>query len=179
MTDLGLLGPENTFHDLARKRFLPQLTFEYFKTFDEIFHALKLGKVKQALVALSNSHSGKVGDNLVLIKEKGFQLIEEFVLPVNLCLGSLNPNTIESIKKIYSHPMAIKETTEYFSHYSHIKFVASSSTAGAIEELRNSNNENAGVISSKEALEAQEFLIISEDIQDEAHNSTTFGLITL
>ncbi|NVK85386.1 MAG: hypothetical protein HWE21_13765 [Cytophagia bacterium] len=179
MIDLGLLGPENTFHDLARKRFLPQLTFEYFKTFDEIFQAIKSGQVKQALIALRNSHSGAVGENHELIKENGLSLIKEFVLPVNLCLGSLYPNSIESIKKIYSHPMAIKETTEYFSHYSHIKFVASSSTAGAIEELRNSHNKLAGVISSKEALEAQGFLIISEGIQDEAHNSTTFGLITL
>jgi len=178
MTNLGLLGPENTFHDLARKRFLPHLTPHYFKTFEEIFQALKNGTIEQALIALKNSGSGKVGNNIELIQEKGLKLIEEFELPVNLCLGSLYPNTINSIKRVFSHPMAIKETTRYFSKYSHIKFVASSSTAGAVEELRNSRDKHAGVISSKEALQDQQLLIISEGIQDEAHNSTTFGLIS-
>lgn len=178
MTNLGLLGPENTFHDLARKRFLPHLTPCYFKTFDEIFQALKNGTIEKALVALRNSGSGLVGDNLEQIKARGLRLMEEFELPVNLCLGSLHPNTIQSIRRVFSHPMAIKETTAYFSRYSHIRFVASTSTAGAVEELRNSNDRHAGVISSREALLDQQLLIISENIQDEAHNSTTFGLIS-
>ena len=178
MTDLGLLGPENTFHDLARKRFLPHLNPFYFKTFDEIFQALKSGEINQALIALRNSHSGIVSNNEEIIQQKGLKILEEFELPVNLCLGSLYPNTIETVKRIFSHPMAIKETTAFFSNYSHIKFVASSSTAGAIEELRNSHDQRAGVISSKEALQEQQFLIISENIQDEAQNSTTFGLIS-
>lgn len=179
MTNLGLLGPENTFHDLARKRFLPQLTPHYYKTFEEIFQSLKQGKVNQALIALKNSHSGKVAHNLEVIKTEGFTLLEEFELPVNLCLGSMKPNTINSIKKIFSHPMAIEETTEYFSKYSHIKFVSSTSTAGAIDELRNSYSQNAGVISSREALEDQKLLIIAENIQDEKDNTTTFGLISI
>lgn len=179
MTELGLLGPENTFHDLARKRFLPQLSFEYFNSFDAIFKALSEGEIKQALVALRNSHSGKVSNNSDRIKENSLSLLEEFELPVNLCLGSTSPNTIDSINKIYSHPMAIKETTKYFLKYSHIKFVSSSSTAGAIEELRNGRDKNAGVISSKEALTDQKLLIISENIQDDKSNSTTFGLISL
>lgn len=179
MTDLGLLGPENTFHDLARRRFLPHLNHRYFNSFDEIFQALKTGEIGQALIALKNSGSGKVGNNQELIRSKGLQIVEEFELPVNLCLGSLFPNTITSIKRVFSHPMAIKETTHYFSKYSHIKFVASSSTAGAIDELRNSHDRHAGVISSSEALSQQGMLIISENIQDEVDNSTTFGLIRL
>lgn len=178
MTNLGLLGPENTFHDLARKKFLPHLIPLYFKSFEEIFQALKNGSINQALVALKNSGSGPVGNNMEQIKERGLQLLEEFELPVNLCLGSLNPNTVTSIRRVFSHPMAIKETAQFFGKYSHIKFVASSSTAGAIEELRNSRDKHAGVISSKEAIIDQELLIISENIQDEAHNSTTFGLIS-
>ncbi len=177
MTDLGLLGPENTFHDLARKRFLPHLSFAYFQNFETIFKALKDGQIKQALVALRNSHSGQVGNNLETIRQRGLQLIEEFELPVNLCLGSLKPNTIKSIRKVFSHPMAIKETTHFFSKYSHIKFIASSSTAGAIDELKNSRDSQAAVISSKEALESQGLLIIAGGIQDEKHNTTTFGLI--
>lgn len=179
MTNLGLLGPENTFHDLARKRFLPDHTPFYYKSFDEIFSALKDGSIQYALMALSNSGAGIVGNNLEIIKKNGFKLLNEFELQINLCLGSANNNTIMTIKRIFSHPMAIKETTHYFSKYTHIKFVSSTSTAGAIDEMRNSRDKHAGVISSKEALEDQQLLIIAENIQDQSHNSTTFGLISI
>lgn len=179
MTNLGLLGPENTFHDLARKQFLPDHTPHYFKSFEDIFQALRQGQINKALIALSNSGAGIVGNNLEIIQTSGFRLLEKFELPINLCLGCAQTNTITNIQKIFSHPMAIKETKEYFSKYSHIKFVSSISTAGAIDELKNSRDKLAGVISSKEALENHGLLIIAENIQDEAHNSTTFGLISI
>lgn len=177
MADLGLLGPENTYHDIARKRYIPHLSYTFFNSFDDIFAALKEGKIKKALVAIRNSTSGRVSNNLERIKSYGFNVREQFELPVHLYLGSLNPNTVKSIRKIYSHPMAIKETQRYFSKYHHITFISSTSTAGAIDELRNSHNEQAAVISSKEALEKNNLLVISENIEDDPDNTTTFSLI--
>ncbi|HEY9117673.1 MAG TPA: prephenate dehydratase domain-containing protein [Roseivirga sp.] len=179
MINLGLLGPENTFHDLARKRYLPNSKPHYFNSFHDIFHALESGEVEQVLVAISNSMAGKVGNNLEIIKTKGYQVLEKYDLSIQLCLGSQYPNSLNSIKKIYSHPMAIKETTHYFSKYSHIKFIASTSTAGAIDEMKSSKDKQAAVISSKEALESLNLLIIEENIHDESNNITTFGLISI
>lgn len=177
MTELGILGPENTYHDIARKRYLPHLSYTFFSSFDDIFKALKEGKVKKALVAIRNNTSGLVSNNLDRIKSYGFQIREQFDLPVHLYLGSLKPNTIASIKKIYSHPMAIKETQKYFSKYHHITFISSTSTAGAIAEMKNSHDSETAVISSREALETNNLLIISENIEDHSDNTTTFSLI--
>ena len=177
MTDLGLLGPENTYHDIARRRYIPHLSYTFFNSFDEIFVALKEGKVKKALIAIRNSTSGLVSNNLDRIKNYGFNVREQFELPVHLYLGSAAPNTIKSIRKIYSHPMAIKETQGFFSKYHHITFISSASTAGAIDELRNSHDQKAAVISSKEALEKNNLLIISGNIEDHPDNTTTFSLI--
>lgn len=177
MTDLGLLGPENTYHDIARKRYLPNVSTTFFKNFDDVFTALREGKVNRALIAIKNSTSGFVSNNLERIKSSGFKIVDEFELPIHLCLGSIHPNSLSSIKKIYSHPMAIKETQRFFRKYSHITFISSTSTAGAIDELRNNRDPHGAVISSKEALEGNELLMISENIEDEPNNSTTFTLI--
>ena len=179
MNSLGLLGPENTYHDIARKRYLPHFKPNFYKSFDELFRALKEGKINKALVALRNSTSGFVNDNLDTIKKSGFKVIEEFEMPIHLYLGSVQPNTLKSIRKIYSHPMAIKETQKYFRKYSHITFISSESTTGAIQELKNNRDPYAAVISSKEALDKNELLTISEHIEDEPNNSTTFGLIEM
>ena len=177
MTNLGILGPKHTYHDIARKRYLPHFIPSFYNNFDDLFSALKEGKINRALIALKNSTSGLVSNNLERIKKSGYRVIEEFEMPIHLCLGSMHPNSLKSIRKIYSHPMAIKETQKYFQKYSHITFISSESTAGAIDELKNIKDPNAAVISSKEALEENELVMISENIEDEPNNSTTFGLI--
>lgn len=177
MIELGILGPENTYHDIARKRYLPHLSYSFFNSFDDIFKALKDGKIKKALVAIKNNTSGLVNDNMERIKAYGFKVREQFDLPIHLYLGSFSPNTIKGIRKVYSHPMAIKETQRFFSKYHHITFISSTSTAGAIDEMRNSHDAATAVISSKEALEKNNLLIISENIEDDADNTTTFSLI--
>ncbi|PWL27438.1 prephenate dehydratase domain-containing protein [uncultured Roseivirga sp.] len=177
MTDLGLLGPEYTFHDLARRRFLSELKHTYYSSFDEVFNALKSGEIKQALIAVKNSSSGLVNDNLERISSE-YHHIETYELPVHLCLGSSTQRTIDKIKKVFSHHMAIKETEKYFSKYHHITFIATSSTAGAVDELLNSKDKTAAVISSKEAIESNKLQLLAENIEDEKHNFTTFYLVT-
>lgn len=177
MSKIAVLGPENTFHDIARKKYIPHFEPQFFNNFDEIFEALQVGRVSSALIAIKNSSSGFVSNNLERIKSNGYRIVEEFDLPVNLHLGSKFPNSLESIRKIYSHPMAIKETQKYFRKYSHIKFIATASTAGAIEEVQNNNETNVAVIASREALVDGRLLLISANIEDEPNNATTFSLI--
>lgn len=177
MTELGLLGPENTYHDIARQRFLPNLSFSFFNNFDDIFKALREGKIRKALIAVRNNASGLVSDNLERIKAAQFKIVQEYDLPVNLCLGSNKALSLKEITKIYSHTMAIKETQKFFSKYSHITFISSTSTAGAIQELINNREKTAAVISSKEAIETNNLLLIAENIEDHPDNKTTFTLI--
>lgn len=177
MTELGLLGPENTFHDIARQQFLPHLSYHFYSSFNDIFKALKNNQIEKALIAIENNTSGLVGDNLVRIKNTGFKILESFQLPIHLYLGSITPITLEHIKKIYSHSMAIRETQKFFLKYSHITFIASTSTAGAIEELKNNRDQHAAVIASKQAIEAKGLLILSQHIENHSDNQTTFALV--
>jgi prephenate dehydratase len=177
MKDLGLLGPQYTYHDLARATFVGELSYTYFNSFEEVFTALKIGEIKQALVAITNNNAGKVGDNQERIIKEKFKQLEFFDLPIHLCIGSKVKLTLGQINKIYSHPMAIKETQSYFSNFSHLTFVPSISTAGAIEALKNNKNDQAAVISSKAAIEFNKLHLLAENIEDHENNMTRFCLI--
>ena len=177
MGDLGLLGPEYTFHDMARAKFLPHYAAHYFDSFTEIFEALREGKITHALVATENSSSGLIERNAERISSEGHSIIDSFTLPIQLQVGSRFPRTLDRIKKIYSHPMAIKETSRFFRKYSHITFISTSSTAAAIEELLNHNERDAAVIAGQEALAHYQLLNVAKNIQDEPNNQTTFTFI--
>ena len=177
MTEIGLLGPENTFHDLARKKYFPESSPIFFKSFDKIFSALEEKRIDQALIAVENTLAGKVLDNEARIQHAKLTIVQTFDYQIDLYLASQHSNELMGIKMIFSHPMAIKETQKFFSKYSHIKFIASNSSAGAIEEMKNSFDKHAAVICSKEAIENHQLTIIAESIQDEDQNFTQFALV--
>ena len=177
MNDLGLLGPAYTFHDIARRKFLPHYKAHHYDTFQEVFKALVEEKISYALIATENSSTGTVDTNQAVIDAHQYQIVETFSLPINLQIGSRFPNTLDGIRKIYSHPMAIKETKAFFSKYSSITFIATSSTAGAIEEHLNHNEKDAAVIAGQEALEHYGLLNLAKNIEDYQNNKTTFCLI--
>ena len=179
MNTLGLLGPKYTYHDLAREKFLPHLTYQYFDSFDDIFAALKSGKIKKALVAIRNTSVGPVNNNQERIKKENMQVLAKFDLPIHLYLGGHQNVSIENLKKIYSHPMAIKETQRYFSKYSHLTFIASTSTAGAIEAMENNQREHTAVIASREAILGNDLYLMDEGIEDDESNMTTFAYISI
>lgn len=177
MDDLGLLGPLYTFHDIARRKFLPHYTPKFYDTFDELFEGIAKNEVKRALIAISNSSNGLVEDNEQRIQALSLKVIDTFQQPIKLHIGSKYPNTLESLKKIYSHPMAIKETQGFFKKYSHLTFIATNSTAGAIEEHLNQKEVHAAVIAGEAALDHYGLLNIAKDIADEPNNATTFCLV--
>lgn len=177
MDKLGILGPENTFHDIARKKYIPQYPVLYYNDFDSIFTALASDNITKAFIAIENNSSGLVGNNLERIEKTGLAILATYDLPIKLHLGSLNARKIEELSKIYSHPMAIKETVHFFSAYPNITFEATRSTAAAIEKALKTKTRGVGVISSKQALAASPLLTIAESIEDEPNNATTFCLI--
>lgn len=177
MNKLGLLGPQYTYHDIARKRFIPHYSYVYFNSFDDIFNALADNTIELALIAIKNNQAGLVANNLKVIEKRNYQIIEQFELDIHLQLGSREPNTLESIEKIFSHPMAIKETSQFFRKYSHLVFISTTSTAAAVEELIDQNDPHAAVIASQEALDHHQLLLIAQNIEDSERNTTTFALI--
>lgn len=177
MDDLGLLGPLYTFHDIARRKFLPHYEPKFYDTFDQLFEAIEKKEVNKALVAISNSGSGPVANNEERIEELSLRVIDTFELPIKLHIGSKYPNTLESLKKVYSHPMAIKQTQGFFKKYSRLTFIATNSTAGAIEEHLHHREVHAAVIAGEAALEHYRILSIAKDIADEPNNATTFCLV--
>ena len=177
MTEIGLLGPENTFHDLARKKYFPESSPIFLKSFDQIFNALEEKTIDHAIIALENNLAGKVLDNEARIQRSLLTIVQTFDYQIDLYLASQQSNVLRDIKKIFSHPLAIKETQKFFSKYSHIKFIASNSSSGAIEEMKNSFDKHSAVICSKEAIENHQLTIIAESIQDEDQNFTKFAFI--
>src|SRR5690606_12392325 len=88
------------------------------------------------------------------------------------------PNqTMEDIKEVYSHPMALLQCKEFFKNYPHIKLVEDKDTAEVSERIHLQKLKNIGAIASVMAAEIFELDILAHSIQTIKQNETRFDIV--
>jgi prephenate dehydratase len=129
MSKIAYLGPEFSYHYLATS-LLPNDFDDYQKipcqTFAEIFQQVELGNY--GLIATRNKIIGYLKHNLKLIAEKNLDIEQRIKLPIQHCLLGLPNSSSDSIKTVYSHPVAISQCSFWLSG---IDTVETNSTAEA------------------------------------------------
>jgi prephenate dehydratase len=77
--------------------------------------------------------------NYNLLKESKVKIIGELSLHITQNLMALPGTTIETIREIYSHPIAIQQSMEFLSNYPHIKLIEWSDTASSAQKIATNN----------------------------------------
>jgi prephenate dehydratase len=88
------------------------------------------------------------------------------------------PNqSIDDIKEVYSHPMALLQCKAFFKQYPHIKLIEDIDTAQVAQRIQENQIKNVAAIASRLAAQLFELHIISESIQTIKHNETRFFVV--
>jgi prephenate dehydratase len=109
-------------------------------------------------------------------------IIAEIYLKINFHLISFEGNTLENIKQVYSHPVALGQIRQFLHEHKHIQALEFSDTAGAVnmikQKYKDSNNKyNYGAVASAFAAHTYGMTIIKEDILENQNNYTRFFLL--
>jgi len=75
--------------------------------------SLKNGESNFAVMAIENSIAGSILPNYFLLQEYHFSIIGEVYLPIHMHLLALPGVKLSDIKNIESHPMAIRQCSDY------------------------------------------------------------------
>ena len=183
--DIAVLGPANTFSDLAVKKYKPKARVYYAPTIAGVFDSLSKKKVREALVPLSNSLSGPVRDTVKGLKRHPeFRIRKTFALPIHLALAAGKGVKLGDIKTVYSHPQAFLQCRAFLKkHLPRAKCVPVKSTVAGLELAGAHKNAGTGVlahaaaIGPAEAAKALGLNILKTRIEDDRGNLTTFALI--
>ena len=79
------------------------------RTFTDLFNELQDKKVDCGILAMENSVAGSLLQNLNLLRESGLTIMGEQYLRVVQNLIALPGQTIDNLKEIHSHPIAIQQ----------------------------------------------------------------------
>tara|TARA_R100001369_G_scaffold4044_8_gene12141 strand:+ start:42256 stop:43083 length:828 start_codon:yes stop_codon:yes gene_type:complete len=175
---IAIQGIKGSFHhEVAQKYFDVNTDVIECLSFDDTVDSLLNGKTDTAVMALENSIAGSIIPNYALIDDNDLKIIGEYYLDVQHNLLASQGQSIEDIKEVHSHPMALLQCKEFFKNFPQIKLVEAKDTAGVAKQISEQNLKGIAAIASKNAADLYGVTILASCIQTIKHNETRFVIV--
>jgi len=146
-------------------------------TFEDCFAAVEKGEADLAMIPVENTIAGRVSDIHSLLPGTNLQIVAEYYLPIRFQLMALPGVKLEEVKKARSHIMGLGQCRKFLRAHG-IDSVTASDTAGAAHEVAESGDRTVAAIAPRLAAEVYGLEILAEDIEDAAHNTTRFVIMS-
>lgn len=143
-------------------------------TFEEVFDAVAQGTVELGVVPIENTLAGSVHAIYDLLGRKRVHVVGETNVRVSHVLVAAPGATIQSIKRVRSHPVGLAQCEAFFRAHPQIEPVAAYNTAGAIAEVVAGGAIDEAAIGSRRAAERYGGVILAEGLEDAPENWTRF-----
>jgi prephenate dehydratase len=172
----GVLGSFH--HQVANEYFGNSTELLECMSFDAVVQGLLQNQVEDGVMAIENSIAGTIIPNYALIDRNELIITGEHYVKINHNLMALPGQSIEDIKEVHSHPMALLQCAVFFSQYPHIRLVESVDTAETAKRIREQNIKGLGAIASDTAAAMYDLTILASGIHTIQSNYTRFVIVS-
>jgi chorismate mutase/prephenate dehydratase len=148
-----------------------------FSKFSQALDALLQGEVERAVLPIQNSLAGSIHEVYKLLGSSDTHVIGEEYMRVDHCLIGLSASSHDQLRRIYSHPVALRQCREYMLSNPGIEFVADIDTAMAVQRIKEDNDPTQAAIASSSAASLHNMKIIEGGISDHPENTTRFWIV--
>jgi len=176
---ISIQGEAGSFHEAAAREYFSHETIDIIpcSTFDQTIDAARTGAADFAVMAIENARAGSILYNYTLIRESGLKILGEINLRIKQNLMGLPGQTIEDIREIRTHPIAISQCMTFLNQHQHILLIESEDTAASAREISEKKLKGIGAIASSGAARLYGLDIIAEGIETYKKNYTRFLVI--
>ena len=175
---VSIQGYEGSFHQMAAQQFFGKhVTVIPCATFREV---VKIAGNKResdgGIMAIENSIAGSILPNYQLLQKSGLVVTGEIYLQIRQNL-LVNPGvTLEDIKEVHSHSMAIQQCFGFLDKYNW-KLVETEDTALSAKLVHQRRSRHIAAIASRLAAELFELDVIAPNIHTMKDNYTRFLVV--
>ena len=176
--NIGIQGVKGSFHHIVANNFFgKEIHLTEFLSFEEMIYNLNEGKIDYAVMAIENSTAGSIIPNYALIDEYDINIVGEYYHQITHNLMALKGQSLEDIKEVQSHPMALLQCRDFFKNNSSITLVEEKDTAQIAKKIADNKLKGLGAIASELACKIYDLEIIKENIQTIKKNQTRFVIL--
>jgi prephenate dehydratase len=170
-------GERGANSDLACREAYPDYEPLPSPTFEDCFSALTSGEADLGMIPIENSVAGRVADIHHLMPTAKLHIIAEWFLPIRNQLMAPKGATLQSIKTVQSHVMALGQCRNSMRALN-LKPIVAADTAGSAREIAEANDPTRAAIASRLAAEIYGLNILKENVEDESNSTTRFVVLS-
>jgi prephenate dehydratase len=177
--NVAIQGIAASFHEMAAINYFEEHieTIECL-TFHQLCESLKTGKSDFAVMAIENSIAGSILPNYFLLQDYHFSIVGEIYLPIHMHLLALPGVKLSDITTIESHPMAIRQCSEYLQALNGVEIRESDDTALSAKRVSELKLKNTAAIANEAAAKRFGLEILEKRIETHKKNFTRFLILT-
>jgi prephenate dehydratase len=170
---IAFQGRPGAYSDLACRTAYPGRPTLPCESFERAIDAVHAGEAALAMLPCENSLAGRVPDIHSLLPQSGLFIIGEHFQRVEHCLLAPPGATIEGIKRVHSHSVALGQVRKILRELN-VTAVVEADTAGSAQLVAGWQNPEDAAIASSLAAEIYGLRVLRANVEDAAHNTTRF-----
>ncbi|MBX2917467.1 MAG: prephenate dehydratase [Cyclobacteriaceae bacterium] len=176
---IAIQGIATSFHEVAALTYFhePIQTVECL-SFHALCESLKKGESDYAVMAIENSIAGSILPNYFLLQEYHFSIIGEVYLPIHMHLLALPGVKLNDLTSIESHPMAIRQCTDFLYKLNGVQILESEDTALSARKVKEQKLKTTAAIANEYAAKKFGLNILEKRIETHKKNFTRFLILT-
>ena len=178
MKRVAIQGVKGCFHEIAAREFFQGEEIEAVEceTFEKLFATVKREGII-ATLAIENTIAGNLLQNHILLKESGLKIAGEQKIRIRHNLVALPGQELESIKEVYSHPIALMQIRNFLEDHKFLKAVEWDDTASSAKMIAHEHCMGKAGVCSEWAAEIYGLEILAKGIETNKRNFTRFLVI--
>ena len=146
-------------------------------TFEDTIAAVQNGDADFGVVPVENSLYGRITDIYHLLPKSGLFITGEHFLRVEMNLLGVPGAKLSDIKAVQSLSVALGQCRKFIAKHK-LKTINGVDTAGSAREIAEKGDKSVGAIASLFAAEVYGLSVLAQNIEDAAHNTTRFLVIS-
>lgn len=143
------------------------------RDFGDVGEALRTSAAPYAVLPVENTIAGSVLASYDVLAAEAVQVVGEVVLPIHHCVLGLPGATVNGLRRILSHPVALAQCTR-FLRGAGVEAVATPDTAGAARQVAEDRDSSIAAIASRAVAGRYGLQVLVADVEDRPDNQTRF-----
>lgn len=177
MTTIAYQGEPGAFSEAAIAALGGAATALPCASFSDVVAAVESGRADAGLLPVANSIAGAVVESVRVIEGSALNVVGETSLPIHLELLAVEGATLETVRTVESHPVALRQCTDFLRAHPRLVAVESRDTAGAARDVAASGDRRRAAVASARAGALYGLVALAGAIEDRTENVTRFAIV--
>lgn len=179
MDRIAIQGIAGCYHETAARRYFPNRDLNVLpcSSFDALFARMSEDPELLGIAAIENTIAGSLLPNHELLQRSRARIVGEQKLRISHVIAALPGQTLDEIREVHSHPIALMQCGEFLKGRPALKVVERDDTAGSAREIAEEHLAGTAAICGADAAEMYGLEILRSGIETNKHNFTRFLIL--